>query len=111
MPDTNPQAIIYCRLAYQNDIAMERQEALLRTLAHKHGYPEAKVFVDNGYSGMNLDRPAFRQMEEAVRANESSVLFILDESRISRDYLSYLQWKREMNSHGLQIISLQDGVL
>ena len=54
-----------------------------------------REFVDDGYSGMNVDRPAFHEMVEELKKGEFSVCITKDFSRFARDYIEmgyYLEY-------------------
>ena len=53
---------IYCRVACMNDDAIEYQESMLLDYANQHGYSVTKVYKDNGFSGLNFERPAFQEL-------------------------------------------------
>lgn len=73
MPKTVYRTAIYARLskddgdkAESNSIAS--QKALCEEYITKHRDLElVETFVDDGYSGVDFQRPAFRKMEEALR--------------------------------------------
>ena len=75
MPKTKTayRTAIYARLskddgdkAESNSIAS--QKALCEEYITKHSDLElVETFVDDGYSGVDFERPAFRKMEEALR--------------------------------------------
>lgn len=43
--------------------------------------------VDDGYSGINYDRPAFKEMINQVKKGEVNCIIVKDLSRLGRDYL------------------------
>ena len=45
------------------------------------------TFVDDGYSGVSLDRPGFRRLEEAIRKGQVDAVVCKDLSRFSRKYI------------------------
>ena len=44
-------------------------------------------YVDDGYTGTNFDRPAFKQMVEDVKAKKINTIIVKDLSRLGRDYI------------------------
>lgn len=44
-------------------------------------------FVDDGYSGTNLNRPAFEEMMGYVKAGTIKTIIVKDFSRFARDYI------------------------
>ena len=76
---------LYCRFAY-NDTpeAIEAQETLLYNFAVSHGFSNIKGYVDNGVSGLTMDRPAFNELMADIEAGLVSAVIAADESRICR---------------------------
>ncbi|MCI9185165.1 MAG: recombinase family protein, partial [Lachnospiraceae bacterium] len=46
-----------------------------------------KVWVDDGYSGVNFQRPGFQKMMEAVREGEADCIIVKDFSRLGRNFI------------------------
>ena len=44
-------------------------------------------YIDDGYSGTNFDRPAFRRMIEDAKHKEINTIIVKDTSRLGRDYI------------------------
>ena len=57
---------LYCRLS-KDDInigdsdSIVHQRAILEAYAKDNRFPNIRVFVDDGYSGVSFDRPAFKR--------------------------------------------------
>ena len=53
-------------------------------------YPDIQIverYADNGYTGMNYNRPAFRQMMADVRSGKINCIIIKDISRLGRHFV------------------------
>ena len=46
-----------------------------------------ETFVDDGYSGVDFQRPGFRKLEEALRGGRIEAVVCKDLSRFSRNYI------------------------
>ena len=64
----------YTRSATKDDEKMERQQMLLHEYCNSKGYKILKSNIDNGYSGANLNRPAFQEILEDMRLDRKSVV-------------------------------------
>ena len=66
-------------------------------------------YVDDGYSGINFERPAFKEMMENVITGSINCIVVKDLSRFGRDYIDsgrYLQ--RVFPSLDIRFIALND---
>ena len=69
----------------------------------------ADVFVDDGYSGVDFERPAFKEMEQAIRDKKIDAIICKDLSRFSRNYIGggrYLE--RIFPALGIRFIAISD---
>jgi len=68
-----------------------------------------REYVDDGYSGINFERPAFKEMMEDVITGNINCIIVKDLSRFGRDYIDsgrYLQ--RVFPSLDIRFIALND---
>ncbi len=87
------KACIYTRLSRDDGDKVEsdsitNQRALIRDYLKKH--PEIHIVsekTDDGYSGVNFDRPAFREMMDEIRAGKVDCVVVKDLSRFGRNYI------------------------
>ena len=69
----------------------------------------AGEYADDGYSGINFERPAFKKMMEDVITGNINCIVVKDLSRFGRDYIDsgrYLQ--RVFPSLDIRFIALND---
>ena len=83
---------LYCRLSQDDGREGEsnsivNQRKLLQEYARSHHFKNLQVFVDDGWSGTNFDRPSFRRMEQMIEAGEVGTVIVKDMSRLGRNYL------------------------
>ena len=83
------QAISYTRLSYTNDKdnesnSISNQKSLIREFVKKHSDIEiVSEKVDDGYTGVLFDRPAFQEMMEDIRAEKVNCIIVKDLSEIT----------------------------
>ncbi len=68
-------------------------------------------FVDDGFSGTNMIRPAFQRMLKAVKEGIYNMIIVKDLSRFSRDYIetgNYLECVFPFV--GVRFVSINDGL-
>ena len=87
------------------------QKTMLKDYAKRNGFLNCQFYVDDGYSGTNYDRPAFRQLIEDIQDGEVSTLITKDLSRLGRNYLetgTYIEVF--FPNHNVRYIAINDGV-
>ena len=93
--ETYPQevrAAIYCRLSKDDDqdgpsASIQNQRELLCRYCEEQGWRVAGIFQDDGFTGLNMDRPDFQKMLAAVERGMFDVILTKDLSRLGRNYL------------------------
>ena len=107
---------LYERLSRDDDLAGDsnsiiNQKKLLEDYAAQHGFGNIVHFTDDGFSGGNFERPAWKRMIEEVDAGNVATVIAKDMSRIGREYLQ-TGWFTEIYSreHGVRFIAVTNGV-
>ena len=69
--------------------SIENQRAMLHDFVeHRDDMTDEVVeYIDDGYSGTNFDRPAFRELMEDMKSGKINVLITKDLSRLGRNYI------------------------
>ena len=107
---------LYCRLSKDDgtnneSMSISTQKTMLKDYAKRNGFLNCQFYVDDGYSGTNYDRPAFRQLIEDIQDGEVSTLITKDLSRLGRNYLetgTYIEVF--FPNHNVRYIAVNDGV-
>ena len=92
---TSFNAGIYIRLSqedrdkkYDTDSeSVINQKEILKEYVEKNGYNLYKAYVDDGFTGTNFDRPAFKEMIEDIKDKKINMVVVKDLSRLGRDHV------------------------
>ena len=86
----------YYRAAHkQTDLYLDNQMHQLLAHAAQSGTDTYLLFADNGYSGLNLDRPAMTQMQVAMAQGLIGKIVVKDISRLARDTAAFLTFAED----------------
>lgn len=82
----------YERLSRDDELQGEsnsvvNQKILLEQYAEKNGFSHVVHYTDDGYSGANFERPAWKRMMADVETGKIGTIITKDMSRIGRNYL------------------------
>lgn len=98
----------YGRKAESNSIG--NQKELIRAFIHEQQDMELyDIYVDDGFSGSNFDRPEFKRMISDIEAGRANCVIVKDLSRFGRDYIEsgrYIQ--KIFPKLGVRFIALTD---
>ena len=107
---------LYERLSRDDDLAGEsnsilNQKRMLEAYAAEHGFDNCVHFTDDGYSGGNFERPAWKRLIAEVEAGRVAAVIAKDMSRIGREYLQ-TGWYTEIyfHQHDVRFIAIANGV-
>ena len=109
------KACIYARLSQEDGDKSESdsivsQKVMIREFVEDH--PDIEIVsekVDDGYSGVNFDRPGFQEMMEEIRAGKVNCVIVKDLSRFGRNYIeagNYLE--KIFPLMGVRFIAIND---
>lgn len=74
---------LYCRLSKDDMLqgdseSIKTQKAMLTQYAKEHGFMVVEIYVDDGWSGLNFDRPDFNRMLDDIEAGKIDVVITKD---------------------------------
>ncbi len=111
------KAIKYIRLSYTDDKSAEsnsvsNQRKLIDDYLTQHSEIEVVCEkVDDGYSGVLYDRPAFLEMMELIKSGAANCVIVKDLSRLGREYIETGRYlRREFPAYGVRFIAINDNV-
>ena len=92
MAKDNRITVLYERLSRDDEMQGEsnsitNQKKYLEDYAVQHGFGNIQHFSDDGYSGTNLNRPAFNSLLTEIEAGRVGTVIVKDMSRFGRNYL------------------------
>ena len=95
--------VIYARQSIdkKDSLSIEAQIELCR----KRGADDAQAFQDKGFSGKNIDRPAFRRLMEAVEAGQVGKIYVYRIDRFSRSISDFGQIWDTLEYHNVEFVS------
>ena len=96
---------IYCRVATADQLSLEAQKEYLRGYAKEHGYDRIGYYMDNGYSGLNYDRPAFSRLEADIQAGRVGAVIVRNVDRIGRNVLETTHWIEQLRKKGVAFLT------
>ena len=83
---------LYERLSRDDEVQGEsnsivNQKKYLEDYASANGFTDIRHFTDDGYTGLNFNRPGFNDMLDEVKAGNVACVIVKDMSRFGRNYL------------------------
>jgi DNA invertase Pin-like site-specific DNA recombinase len=107
---------LYCRLSREDErvdfsSSIETQKKYLSRQAKLLGLIKLKYYIDDGYSGTNFDRPAFKQLLQDIENKQIENILVKDLSRLGRNYLTtgyYIEHYFPINN--VRFIAINDQV-
>lgn len=113
-------AAIYIRLSkedmkengkeYESE-SIQNQKSLLTKYVAEQGYQLIDIYIDDGYTGTNFNRPAFQKMLKDIEAGKINMVITKDLSRLSRDYIGTGEYvEKWFPEHGVRYIALTDAI-
>lgn len=83
---------LYMRLSKDDDDKEEsesitNQRKILKAFAKDNNYKVYDEYVDDGYSGTNFNRPAFKRMIKDIKSGKVNMVITKNLARLGRDYI------------------------
>ena len=108
--------VVYCRLSQDDGLdgdsnSIINQKKILLDVVARENLPNPILFVDDGFSGTNFDRPAISEALRLVENRQVSNFVVKDLSRLGRSYIKVGQLTEiTFPSFDVRFIALNDGV-
>lgn len=110
------RAAIYCRLSKDDDLQGEsasiaNQRDMLEKYYERQGWEVISVYQDDGYTGLNMERPDLKRMLKAVERRQVNLVITKDLSRLGRNYLQTgILIEDFFPRNGVRYIAMNDGI-
>ena len=115
-PDRNKITALYCRLSHEDELAGEsnsisNQKDILKKYADEHGFFNTQYYIDDGYSGVDFERPDFKRMLDDVDNGKIATIITKDLSRLGRNHLHVGLYTEEyFPKNNVRYIAINDNV-
>jgi DNA invertase Pin-like site-specific DNA recombinase len=113
---SNPITALYCRLSKDDELngdsnSIANQKNILTRYAQDNHFPNPQVFVDDGWTGVSFQRPAFIEMMEGVKSGFVKTIIVKDHSRLGRNRLIVgALLEEEFVQYGVRYIAVTDSI-
>jgi len=109
-------AALYMRLSKDDgqsydSSSIETQRLMLTKYVQDYGFKVYSEYVDDGYTGLNFDRPDFQRMLKDIEAGKVNLVITKDLSRFGRDYIKTGDFiENYFAERNVRYIAVYDGV-
>lgn len=107
---------IYLRLSKEDENtgqseSIENQRKIVENFISNYNWNIVEIYIDDGFSGLNFNRPAFKRMLEDIENKKINLVITKDLSRLGRDYIYtgyYLE--RYFPTKNIRYIAISDEI-
>ncbi|HKS97879.1 MAG TPA: recombinase family protein [Terriglobia bacterium] len=109
--DGNLSVALYARVSSQRqaeELTIQSQVAALRQRIMRDGFSleEERCFLDEGFSGSTLVRPALERLRDLAHCGAMDRLYVHSPDRLARRYTYQMLLLEELNKQGVEVIFL-----
>lgn len=107
---------IYVRLSQEDmrageSVSIENQKLILTKYVAEQGWTLADIYVDDGYSGTDFNRPGVQRLLEDAKTGKVNLIIVKDLSRFGRNYIQVGQYIDYIfPTYNIRFIALNDNV-
>ena len=106
------RAAVYVRVSTEEQAAegysIDAQKMILEDYCVAEGWDVVAVYEDDGYSGRNTKRPAYRRMMAEI--DTWDVIVVIKMDRIHRNSRNFMNMMEELNSKGKMFVSSSEAL-
>ena len=110
------RAAIYCRLSKEDELlgesaSVENQKGMLADYCKSNGWEVIATFADDGYTGLNQDRPDFQRLLKACEDGLVNMVVVKDLSRLGRNHVETSHLVEDyFPRKGIRFVAMNDSV-
>ncbi len=110
------RAALYCRLSFDDAYlgesgSIQTQRALLTQYCKENRIPVYDVYVDDGFSGTNFERPDFKRMLTDLENHKANLVIVKDLSRFGREYAQMGMYiENDFENWNIRFISIGENI-
>ena len=108
---------LYIRLSREDDDknyeseSITNQKSLLLQYARENNLRVYDIYIDDGYSGTNFDRPGFKRLIKDIELKKINMVITKDMSRLGRDYIGTGELvEKFFPEHNVRYIAVTDNI-
>ena len=109
---------LYIRLSKEDDVknnlnseSVTNQKELLVKYTKDNNYTIYDIYIDDGYTGTNFNRPGFKKMIKDIKNKKINMIIVKDISRLGRDYIETGEYiEKWFPKNNVRFISILDNI-
>ena len=108
---------LYIRLSREDDTKQEVSESIINQKSFLLQYVQDNnldiydIYIDDGYSGTNFDRPSFKRMINDIELGRINMVITKDMSRLGRDYIGTGNLiEKYFPEHNVRYVAVNDNI-
>lgn len=116
LPANGKITACYARLSQEDELngtsgSIINQRDFLLNYCTGNDFENIRFFSDDGFSGVNFDRPGFSEMMEFIEQGRVSTIIVKDHSRLGRNRLKVgLLMEQFTEDYNVRYIAVNDGI-
>ncbi len=93
----------------ESESIINQKNMLIDFVSNKEDLEIIEIMIDDGYSGSNFERPAFKEMLELIKGRKINCVVVKDFSRFGRDFTEVGRYLEDIFPFmGVRFISVND---
>ena len=106
----NKKVAIYCRVASKNRVEIKKQKEILKNYCNENNYEIYKIYIDNGYSGIDDNRPNYNKLLNDLKKKIFDTIIVRDMSRLGRSFIKLEKVIKLLENNNCNLICLNEDI-